>query len=542
MALGMGTTIEEEGRDVDVDAWKQKIAMVNGSRCFVEIIQPNDSPWLPTLFFLGDDLDFRFRVSCDVDGSKKDPPSSQQPVEPSHHLLGVSGTLFIDGDPMANFSFSRPFEENPWLDRTISFEITQWYETNIVIERKTSSSVHTQEPTSEQCQKDVDEGTWEMKYLLSSRTLSIGNKHIAQLQEDGATLLYPSYGQRVVEGEPVEVQMALNRQTFTSTSLSVKVVVGLERSFQASPELKLPALGSPDKALLQVTVAYLPKAGLLPFRVEVETLQDGIIAVVRSFVKVVAKQDIQGGQEQDRTETGPEGLRTIDTTTHLVPEVDTSMFCSRKDSFNVGHTLDDWHKQRGDETFRILSYRDQLDEHSIVVDVGAHAGDWSSSIFTRFRCQVHAFEPLPRHAAMFEERTQHVRPRVQLHRKAISTKGGRMKMLDKGVGSHLLSEGSQVEEEEEEEEEMRVLSVDSLFDELDVRRVDLLKFNVEGEEFDLLARLLDLNMMDRIRNLQVQFHHGLTRADELRQLRARLNETHCLTFWFSSAWENWRSR
>ena len=52
--------------------------------------------------------------------------------------------------------------------------------------------------------------------------------------------------------------MALNRQTFTSTSLSgaekrvrpkksddsvaVKVVVGRERSFQASPELKLPGL------------------------------------------------------------------------------------------------------------------------------------------------------------------------------------------------------------------------------------------------------------------------------------------------------------
>ena len=43
---------------------------------------------------------------------------------------------------------------------------------------------------------------------------------------------------------------------------------------------------------------------------------------------------------------------------------------------------------------------------------GCPAPGTSSSLCSRFRCQVHAFEPLPRHAAMFEERTQHVRPRV----------------------------------------------------------------------------------------------------------------------------------
>ena len=50
---------------------------------------------------------------------------------------------------------------------------------------------------------------------------------------------------------------------------------------------------------------------------------------IQGLRQVVAKQDVQGGQEQDRTEAGLEGLSTIDFTIHPVPQVDTSMFCSR---------------------------------------------------------------------------------------------------------------------------------------------------------------------------------------------------------------------
>jgi len=54
-------------------------------------------------------------------------------------------------------------------------------------------------------------------------------------------------------------------------------------------------------------------------------------------------------------------------------------------------SLNKWFRDNGDETHR-LNY--ELDENSIVIDLGGYKGDWSNSIFNKFKCNIYIFEPI----------------------------------------------------------------------------------------------------------------------------------------------------
>ena len=61
--------------------------------------------------------------------------------------------------------------------------------------------------------------------------------------------------------------------------------------------------------------------------------------------------------------------------------------------------VDQWSEDRGDETLR-LNY--DLDENSIVFDLGGYEGQWASDIFSRYCSTIHIFEPV----ADFAKRTE----------------------------------------------------------------------------------------------------------------------------------------
>ena len=50
-----------------------------------------------------------------------------------------------------------------------------------------------------------------------------------------------------------------------------------------------------------------------------------------------------------------------------------------------------WFRDCGDQTKR-LDY--DLDENSVVFDLGGYEGQWASDIFSRYCCTVYVFEPV----------------------------------------------------------------------------------------------------------------------------------------------------
>ena len=76
-----------------------------------------------------------------------------------------------------------------------------------------------------------------------------------------------------------------------------------------------------------------------------------------------------------------------------------------------------------------------------------------------------------------------------------------------------------------------------------IERIDLMKVNIEGAEYDLLDDLIETGCVRTVRNLQVQFHDFVPEAQaRMRAIQRRLAETHEPTWRYEFVWENWRRK
>jgi hypothetical protein len=89
----------------------------------------------------------------------------------------------------------------------------------------------------------------------------------------------------------------------------------------------------------------------------------------------------------------------------------------------------------------------------------------------------------------------------------------------------------------------QVRAISEVVAELGVERIDLMKINIEGAEFDLLPAIIDSGLIKQINYIQIQFHNFVDGAVENRQLiRAALGRTHREMWNYDFVWESWELR
>lgn len=178
-----------------------------------------------------------------------------------------------------------------------------------------------------------------------------------------------------------------------------------------------------------------------------------------------------------------------------------------------------------------------LGSDSLVFDVGGFRGEWASAIFSRFACHVHVFEPVSAFSRALEWRFAG-NPRITVHPLALGAADGTATIhVRDDVSSTRLAPG------ESHPEEVAVRDVARHVEEMPAERLDLLKLNIEGDEYALLERLLDAGATPRVRFIQVQFYEHVPHAEERRNaIHARLRMTHDLMWSYPFVWESWALR
>ena len=190
-----------------------------------------------------------------------------------------------------------------------------------------------------------------------------------------------------------------------------------------------------------------------------------------------------------------------------------------------------WLADLGDDTRR-LDY--PLDPDSIVLDVGGYEGTWAERMIERFGCTVHVFEPVPEFAAAIEARLRG--RRVFVHDYGLAGATRRVEFAVAADGSSALHHAGV-------RRTVRMRTAAEVFEEPGLERVDLMKVNIEGGEYELLEHLLDRGLMPRIGHLQVQFHDFVPGARRrMREIQTRLGATHELEWQYVFVWESWRRR
>lgn len=176
-----------------------------------------------------------------------------------------------------------------------------------------------------------------------------------------------------------------------------------------------------------------------------------------------------------------------------------------------------------------------LDQRSIVFDVGAFMGDWSAGIADRYDAEIYAFEPSPGPVRHLEYRFAR-RPRVHVEAFGLGDHDHRASLALAGPGSSIYSDVSP-----HGFQDVPIRDVVATLDDLGLTRIDLLKVNIEGGEYDLFDRLIATGWLRRIDQILVQFHEWHPRAYLRRwQIRRALQRGHQPVWEFPWVWELWR--
>jgi len=193
-----------------------------------------------------------------------------------------------------------------------------------------------------------------------------------------------------------------------------------------------------------------------------------------------------------------------------------------------------WFRKNGDTNLRV-NYN--LDENSLVLDVGGYKGDWTSSIFNRYKCTIFIFEPVKSFYNIISERFQDNK-KIQIYNFGLGTRDTTMAIsLSNDASSFHQESGTSTKEF------CKIIDIDKFFLKNNLKHIDLIKINIEGGEYELVEKIIQSGLVERIENLQIQFHNFIPGAfGKRKKIQEALTNTHKLTYNYPFVWENWRKK
>jgi FkbM family methyltransferase len=146
---------------------------------------------------------------------------------------------------------------------------------------------------------------------------------------------------------------------------------------------------------------------------------------------------------------------------------------------------------------------------AIILDVGANVGDWTASLLEvsddiRIQTQVHAFEPCSGTFEQLSERLKNM-PSVTLVNAACSRQAGTamMHVYGRGAGTNTLAEP--IDGRITLSEEVQLITVDSYCESNKIEKIDLLKIDAEGYDYEVIAGAGEILDRQAVRMLQFEY-------------------------------------
>lgn len=186
-----------------------------------------------------------------------------------------------------------------------------------------------------------------------------------------------------------------------------------------------------------------------------------------------------------------------------------------------------WVADKGDATLSVI--HDGLDQNSLVVDLGGYKGEWAQKIFDQYGCSIEIYEPAPEFAQEARKRFENdLNSKITVVECAIGSSDDRANLIMDGLATSI---------QKSELGQTQVLAVENI---LLNRKVDLLKMNIEGAEYEVFESLFICNAILNINRIFVQFHPiDDMSLNNYNLIVDRLSKTHDCVFRYPFIWEKW---
>lgn len=173
-----------------------------------------------------------------------------------------------------------------------------------------------------------------------------------------------------------------------------------------------------------------------------------------------------------------------------------------------------------------------LNEESVALDVGGYQGQWASDLFSRYRCNIYVFEPVSDFAERIRTRFLH---------------NDKIKVFSFGLGGssrtetiYISKDSSSIYGGNTDCEQTKIVDVKDWICDQGIDTIALIKINIEGGEYELLDRLIETKLVEKIDNIQVQFHNISKESRiQMERIQQELRKTHKPTYQYEFVWENW---
>ena len=190
-----------------------------------------------------------------------------------------------------------------------------------------------------------------------------------------------------------------------------------------------------------------------------------------------------------------------------------------------------WFEVNGDETLR-LDY--ELNESSVVFDVGGYKGEFARDIFCKYQAFIFLFEPLLEFYEIASKRFCK-NTKVITYNFGLSDHTCKTLIGISDNASSTLAVGL-------ESTEISLVSILDFIRDNKIKKIDLIKLNIEGGEYSLLESVIRDGDIKMFKNIQVQFHDFVidNASERMKSIQHELSKTHHLTYQYEFVWENWR--
>jgi len=194
--------------------------------------------------------------------------------------------------------------------------------------------------------------------------------------------------------------------------------------------------------------------------------------------------------------------------------------------------LKKWQMIDGDNT---IAYNfPDIKETSVVIDTSGVSGIWGHNMYKKFGCTVYIFEPARRYFNVIKKQFEGIDKIIPVKAMLSNrTEKGIMYLKEEASTSHL--------EISDVKEDIDLLDISEFRRKEQLGIIDLLRLNVNGEEYNIFDRMFEKMIHHKIKYLMIQFAPFVEGAiDKRDSIRKRLAKTHKEIYNYEFVWELWQ--
>ena len=172
----------------------------------------------------------------------------------------------------------------------------------------------------------------------------------------------------------------------------------------------------------------------------------------------------------------------------------------------------------------------EFNKNSLVFEIGGYQGDGMRKMYEQYKCDIYVFEPI-------KEYYDAITKDVKAFNFGLSdtTRTARINVAKDGSSLHYVITDKFID--------IELICIKDFIHQENIKHVDLMNVNIEGEEYNLLPYMIKEGLMPIFDYVQIQFHDATPDCVVKRDnIHKGLSLTHTLSWSLDFIWELWEKK